>query len=329
MDNRAFYHSFPRRGGMSESQTIDKGLQILRFIFEVGLVLAPEFVTWRHSTEGGPEYISTTRQRRMCFTELSRAELGVHGRTFGSFSIEYPIDALRGAGALPVMYIAQKIGAEPGLSEVGAVIVNMLGHAKYAIDLLHLLSMQSDIDAMRKTYGQVREDYTINLRNVDDGGAQVQAIEVPAKTIQDILKFIGFRNAPFDKMSGTLSAMQSLFYPTDDTYHSKELAYYRQREWRLLSGLRTGGADNSRPLSTDEAQRLVDIDPEFWTRTISDKDGSVRRIDDTHIVEFIRGKKAREMLSAVIVPPAAVDRATEIVGDSIPLIAAESFGVST
>ena len=46
-EERFFYHSFPRpRAEEDASSTPERGLQILAYMKEVGLVLAPEVVQW-------------------------------------------------------------------------------------------------------------------------------------------------------------------------------------------------------------------------------------------------------------------------------------------
>lgn len=83
MTERSLFHSFPRPKDRSFAETTKLGLAILRNTLDVGLVLAPELVTWKHQ-HGDPTIIL---QRRMCFTELSTAELPEHARTFGPFAL--------------------------------------------------------------------------------------------------------------------------------------------------------------------------------------------------------------------------------------------------
>ena len=105
LSNRNFYHSFPRvRPGESRERSIKVGLQILRAIQQLGLVLAPEVVIWKQPLENGEERTVPTRQRRISFTELSRSEVEEHAKRFGPFSLEFRVDTLRRLGALPVIY---------------------------------------------------------------------------------------------------------------------------------------------------------------------------------------------------------------------------------
>jgi hypothetical protein len=44
---REFFHNFPRpRAGETQSDTLERGLRVLAFMKQVGLILAPELVSW-------------------------------------------------------------------------------------------------------------------------------------------------------------------------------------------------------------------------------------------------------------------------------------------
>jgi hypothetical protein len=125
----------------------------------------------------------------------------------------------------------------------------------------------------------VDENCVLNLTNIDEEKRAVATYPVPMKYVNDILSYIGYRNAPFDLMLGVLAFVESLFYPTDDEIHDTELSYYRQREWRIISGLGVDGLPHGRLLNQDEKVRLAQIDRGFWNREISDGRESFRRIE--------------------------------------------------
>src|ERR1022692_3330923 len=92
MNDRFFYHSFPRlRRGETPEQQVEKGLRILALIGKTGLVLAPEIVVWKQPTQDGNVRVLEQLQKRICFTELSEADLPEHGRRFGRFAIEFDL----------------------------------------------------------------------------------------------------------------------------------------------------------------------------------------------------------------------------------------------
>ena len=85
MPSRYFYHSFPRPKDRPDAAQIEIGLKILEAIRRIGLVLAPETVSWDVPLSSGAIDKVSIFQKRMCFTELAVEELPGHARAFGMF----------------------------------------------------------------------------------------------------------------------------------------------------------------------------------------------------------------------------------------------------
>jgi hypothetical protein len=105
---RRFFHSFPRpKKDEPPHLVLARGLKILDLMKQVGLVLAPEVVSWDLSVirpGGKPLGIL---QRRASFTELDVSELPGHSAVFGPISLSFDVAKLRDAGATPVIYVPQ------------------------------------------------------------------------------------------------------------------------------------------------------------------------------------------------------------------------------
>jgi hypothetical protein len=54
------------------------------------------------------------------------------------------------------------------------------------------------------------------LRNTEEDGAIINDFTIPIRAVRDVLKFVGFKNAPYSEMMNALAYAKSLFYPTDD-----------------------------------------------------------------------------------------------------------------
>jgi hypothetical protein len=81
---RHFFHSFPRpKRDESANDTLDRGLKILTFMKQVGLILAPEVVHWDVSVLAPDAPQVHLLQCRASFTELAISELARHSKTFG------------------------------------------------------------------------------------------------------------------------------------------------------------------------------------------------------------------------------------------------------
>lgn len=322
MDQRAFYHSFPRPRGESPDETLKKGLQILKLIMDIGFVLAPEAVVWRLPQADGTDREIDVGLCRLCFTELAESELNEHTAHFGGFSLEFPIERLRQAGAIPVIYMPQAISGDRGLSSVGSLVVTMMDHTYYTLDQLESLRRNTDEDWIKENYPGAtgfQDDALLTLNNTNASGDCVANYQVPVKSARDLLAFVGFQNAPLWLLRNTLEFVQNLFYPTDNTHSSELLAYYRQREWRLAPGLSYEGATQGRELTLDEKRQVAKVSPDFWLREIKYRGALIKRIDAARIIDQIGGRPAHEQIRSVIVPDAALEAASTIVGGKVPV----------
>src|SRR5882757_349348 len=107
VQDRYLYHSFPRRGA-NTAEEVDKGLNILACIRDFGLLLLPESIEWSLPLKSKPPRTIPFVQSRVCFTDLTPAELPQHAETFGHFALEFEMESARRLGAVPVFYVPQK-----------------------------------------------------------------------------------------------------------------------------------------------------------------------------------------------------------------------------
>jgi hypothetical protein len=316
--DRKFFHSFPRPRSSDTAEMLNaKGLGILKLIKQVGLIVAPETVEWHVPLQDGTRRTITYDQLRVCFTELHESELRQHAQRFGPFALEFEIDCLRQMGALPVIYMPQSVSAG-ALSAIGSVLVMEIHHVEATIRMLEQLRMNTDereLLAANRGATHIAPDCVMNLRNTEEDGTITNDFAIPIQAVRDVLKFIGFKNAPYSEMMNALAYAKSLFYPTDDTIHDDTLAYYRQREWRIGRGLTSAGTIHSRALSDDEKRRVIDIDQRFWTASIGAP--PARRIDAAHVIAQFGDGPVTDAVSRVIVPPEAVSNARELFGDKV------------
>lgn len=315
---RKFFHSFPRPRPSDTPETLNaKGLAILRLIKEIGVMVAPEIVEWHVPLQDGTQRSIKYDQLRICFTELHESELHQHAQRFGPFALEFEIDRLRQMGALPVIYMPQPVSAGD-LSAIGPVLVMEIHHVEATIRMLEQLRVKTDereLLAANPGATHIAPECVVNLRNTEEDGTITNDFAIPIGAIRDMLKFIGFKNAPYAEMMNALGYAKSLFYPTDDTVHDETLAYYRQREWRIGRGLTSAGTVHSRPLMEAEKQRIAEIDPRFWTTAIGTP--PTRRIDMAHVIPKFGDGPVANAISRVVVPPGAVNDARKLFGDKV------------
>lgn len=314
--NRHFYHSFPRPYRDYEyGQIIKDGLEILKSIKNTGLILAPEIVEWKQLLSDGTFREISNRQVRISFTELSENEIFEHSKKFGPFSIEFEINDLRRMGAMPVIYVPQHLQGKPNFSSIGSAVVAQMGDARHLVAHLNLLSLHLNDDYIKATYGaEPAPNMNFILNNIDEQNQITHSYNFSRKTIEEFLAYIGYKSAPFALMDGIISVVQNLFYPTDDLIHDSVLSYYRQREWRLLSGAVLNGKTQSRLLTNEEKYQLLKINPRFWSRELSDGKITLSRKDEAAVIETFDEKHISDLISAVRVPKEAFEEAKTLFG---------------
>jgi len=318
MEERFFYHSFPRpRKGETPEHILQKGMSILSLINSYGIVLAPEVVRWKQPLQEGGVRELEQLQKRICFTELSESELPAHAERFGPFALQFDLDTVRHLGAVPVSYIPQVlVGDTP--SAVGATLVAELFDARGTMDQLQQLrDGLNQLEALKAEGTPIAPGCAFDLVNVDRAGTPVKKYHVSVAAVRDVVEYLSFQNAPFSLMRGVLNAMLSLFYPADDQVNDKVLGYYRQREWRIVSGVEVNGVSVSSSLTPEQSRRVSNIDVSFWERMLSIRfplshAKTFRRIDEAEILSGLGGRKLLDLVKAVIVPQRAGNECSEM-----------------
>jgi hypothetical protein len=287
---------------------------------QAGLILAPETVRWDMTMLGPDAPEVNLLQRRASFTELAMSELARHSENFGPVSLAFDIGKLREIGAIPVVYVPQGVINNPH-SLIPTFAVNGVYHTRYVLSQLYELKGLSDPVQLSARFGMpVNPGCEATLTNPHPDGTSKTEHRVPIAEIDKILRYIGFRNIPFDHSVAVLDYFLNLFYPTDNAHLRDELGYYRQREWRLVAtGIGIRGRLATRPLSNDETTHLERIDPEFWTRELTVDSKKLRRSELALSFEPEPSWNFFEIVEAVLVPDSAVERARAIVGSAFPV----------
>lgn len=317
MTVRSLFHSFPRPKGRSTPEVTKLGLAILRNTFNVGLVLAPEVVTWKHQY-GDPTILL---QRRMCFTELAASELPEHAKTFGPFALRFSAETLRAAGAMPVIYAPQELPGHPA-SVIAEFCVKAAWHTKYVLENLERLrEIAETLGTGTYNGAPVDKDATINLGNVTPEGVRVNEFKIKPSDLAALMTHIGYRNIPFAHSVAMLTIYENMFYPTDNAYSDDILGYYRQREWRLVSSnFEINGQPVSRPLTADERRELEAVDPAFWQRELTGRGQTSSRSALAQIYLPYGGRTPRDIIESIVVPPSAEAAVREFYDGEIEVI---------
>lgn len=250
-----FFHSFPRpRRGEDRAMQLMKGLAILRSLLDNGLLLTPEVYELPVFNDSGETDSLLVIQRRVCFTELTPEFLPEHSATFGPFTLIYDSGRLRQFGALPVFYVPTSL---PGgyLSGLAMDLVGGIVDAKRLVDTIarvHQELQQSNSFRLRYRGHTVEFDPTATV-----------AVRTFIEALADSAK------ADPTEIAERFTTLSSCFYPAENSAYTEPLYYYRQREWRIVTGpIRFQGKPYFTPATSEQAEQLLTIDSDFFSKEL-------------------------------------------------------------
>ncbi|MDR1257471.1 MAG: hypothetical protein LBJ86_06965 [Spirochaetaceae bacterium] len=306
-----FFHSFPRtpRG---EPVDEDKGLKILANILKSGLLLVPEVVDYPAEYSGGNEYHLV--QSRFCLTQLDDLErLERHAGHFGTFHLEFSDETIYFLGAIPVMYLPkrsrQPVASSAPLADLGSFFIHRL------LELQNLCTRMKQLESILLT-NSFNEIITI-----DDKTDRTYTVNV--KQAKTILKMLCRDIESFDRIQGAIQGLASLFYPVDMDYTNEEtdksyyeqLYFFRQREWRVIRGIKLAKQSMDEKLTDEEKAALLEIDPVFYgkgKKELEFIDGKNPKICECSVIKKLGESPVWEKINYIIVPTAKLEVAREL-----------------
>jgi Putative abortive phage resistance protein AbiGi, antitoxin len=305
MEERYFYHSFPRRG-KNEIQENEKGLKILKSICDFGLLLTPEVSEYKyeHANETPPR-VEQILQKRICFTELSSKELKLHSENFGHFSIEFEIDILKKMGAIPVFYIPLSLNSDENGVSIGSVLLIQF------VDTLNLIRRLNTINGLPEQ-GALRAKLPFKI-DYPQNPAISRTFEIDTVESSNLLKAVNHGLTPLPTLVNALEGILGFFYPADNRRVSKGLEYYRQREWKICLNLTFAGKPGIlRPISESERKELLLIDQTFFSKKLIFQNTEIDFLKECFVLWEFENKHPIELAKRVIVPNEVKESAKKI-----------------
>lgn len=350
------FHAFPRllhrsgptgkivRRSPTEADR-SKGFDILRMILTHGLLCTPEnfplYPNYHTENKQKKEFLRAGKshdsiiQSRACFTLADARELSqvyeitsdnekqhvAHIDLFGEFAIGLdPLDA-RALGILPtVYYYKQDIGEGfRKTAGLGWQIVERLDEARNVFSILSYLECWSnkgpEYDPIYPNAERLRE-MGILIRHQPEIEQELAKLE--AKDADLILRIFDTDRVPAWNFVDFIQMLLSLYQTADSTIADAPLAFFRQKEWRIihhktehLAWFGLGQHKSYRnPLALkycDAINELRDFirtgrnDPSEW---YLDQCWVLARSGDRHFRDFVR---------EIVVPQSHVERAKELV----------------
>ena len=334
-----FYHSFPRPN--RDQDNIKKGLAILKNFLKNGILLVPEIITYKRKKDVQQKTPKDYHvvQSRFCLTQTKIRDLKAHEKYFGCFHLEFTDDDAYDMGAIPMFYLPR---IEPDTSEWS---LKQLG-SSYVYRLYELQIMCQAIKSIWNMVKNKPEEKTLIIEG-ENGVKEKTQHTVHAGEVKNILYLITVDLIPklsaddrrcndigtrIDDILGALQGIGSLFYPTDKDYKNEheDLYYFRQREWRIHSGIVVDGKRLDRELTLTEKKYLLSLDRRFYSKKILYADKKKRaRLAGCSYMPFVvyesktRPKKkttekstvskpVQELVQRIIVPKEALKEARAI-----------------
>ncbi len=207
---------------------------------------------------------------------------------------------------MPVIYAPQAIDGHPN-SGIAEFCVKAATHTKYVLERLEeLKKLALELETGHYKGIPVQPGVVVNLRNTDLEGNAVSEYPIKAEDLAGLMRYLGFRNIPFDHSIGMLGVYENMFYPTDNTHVDDQLGYYRQREWRLVgSDIAINGHRLTRELAEDERKTIETIDSEFWTREFTVSGAAVSRSALAQIYSPQTSSALGDIVEKILVPSSA------------------------
>jgi hypothetical protein len=357
---------------LSHEERDELGFLILKSILKYGLVCTPERLKLYPDEqtsnpakldllrEGKPDYLHV--QSRFCTTLCDADELfkpkirGLvpgpygpvragkkptsHAALFGPWSIAFETSAARHIGFVPTFYFSPDdlmgrrfhgLGA-PGL---GLQIIHRLR------ELRELMIILAHIERSVRVGDHVLVD-AATLKSLDlDLPLEPEIMEnisrLSLKKRADLVKHFNTDRESAVNLVGFIDMMLSLFQETDSTIDGEQLAFYQQREWRLIHHWRLGVRWYSlghqppirNPLAKERSTEIAHI--RGVLERCSGRERSESYFASCWVLETIDEMRPLDFIGSIIVPNEQLPRVRCLLGEEgVPadLHAAEDFGFS-
>ena len=257
------YHCFPRRpyGHISDGLPLTDaelklGMQILESIFRFGLLLKPEDAFEPDALDDAKiDSVGPSQHPRCCFTEndflgITTPEVSFqrglrsHLDIFGSFAIgiENPTGRQLGINPCNYYYRTSEEFDDPhlrALSEHLLLSLNQIRNTLVLLSEVEAIANPEDDHPRRGNAVQREKLKYIGVSYENEGEQKIAEIakNLDNLTISEAKKLdesISNTHYPFWYLSQQLTFLIHLFQNADSQKNRRELAYYAQREWRLV-----------------------------------------------------------------------------------------------
>ena len=309
---------------------------------------------------GEPEF--TYSQSRLCFTLCSPVELfepkirGVapgpdgptaapdakysHADLFGPYAIGIDPLVSRQLGIVPTVYYSptdrfgRRFTGDPG--SIAGLNIQMIQRLKELRELCILLAqIERDIDIDGPPLPGDAVLTALNLTLPFEQAIEARVRQLPLAERRRLFTLFNIDRDYALNLVSFIEMMFSLFQETDSSIDGSALAFYQQREWRLIHHMRDGTSwyclgDQPafrNPLAPARSSQIAHLRRLLNASAPSPRDDAYFK--SCWLLEEVDGSPVRAFLKCVVAPAADVDRFSRLLRDAscrAELVAAEELG---
>lgn len=314
------YHAFPRKGADrgAEIETLQMGVDILASIMSYGLILTPETLNLPkdpHAPESGEPPRTCFAQERACFTLVSREDLRMprlarhsygdptsHADLFGEFAIGLDPVRARRLGVVPVMYFYE----DDGYANMSRELLFRLRDLRTLTVALARIEGRGVMPERDVRSEKELLEMGIVLEGEPRVAARLDMLEPDAA--RHVHELLDTNRVPAWNLVEWIDIALNLFQTADSRTIPGSLAYFQQREWRIvrLFGehvachlLQTPATINDDSFASVRASlraQLQEINPNFFDD---------RRLNGSSLLSGAGGKPFFDFVDEIVCPALA------------------------
>lgn len=345
----------PLPEGNEKLDDIEQGLEILELILKYGLLCTPEKfdipVDPNTERQSKLELLLTDQpqetiiQSRSCFTLMERHELSreyslstlsndddssssvhrvSHQGLFGSFAVGLDAVQARELGVHPAIYYYPNPSHDPfwfqpaAPANLGLEIVFRLQEIKTVFQILSLVESKANLTHIQVPDQRTLQAMGISLQHEDNIKQSLQTIS--ERTAKEIFEIFNTDRVASWNIVDFITMLLSLYQSTDSSKDKSPLAYFQQREWRLIHHMRHGltwfGLSSIEGLRNNTEERFA-AGKQRIRASVKEQLG-VASLNETKLKSFwvlaeVGGVPFRDFIREIVVPDGCEALAAKIV----------------
>jgi hypothetical protein len=354
------FHAFPRpphhldpAGRMVRDPPTEadrrKGLEILRLILTHGLLCTPEkfklYPNYHTENKEKLKFLQANThhdeivQSRACFTLMDTLELtqsqptrdAAHIDLFGEFAIGLdPIEA-RAFGITPTVYYYRHDLGNPAFrtAGLGAQIVERLDEIRSVFSILSYIEANANAGEDDTAYPPPEKLRSMGIHVRYQSEIEAELAKLKARDAALIFRLFNTDRVPAWNLVDFIEIMLSLYQTTDSTLENAPLAFFHEKEWRLVHHMMTGliwfGLDKHparrNPWATEFESDIRNIRNFIRRATQKNEDHLTWFLSHCWVLAGTEQLHFRDFVREIVVPEGFCKDARRIV-DSLPFASA-------